>query len=70
MKTVFVRYGKWHKGHPILDDEYVKSSEIIEVENLLDINRMYDDIIDVKVLDHGNENIHTKEDPFSDEGSK
>jgi len=71
MKTVFIKYGEWiGGGHAMLDDEYVKRSKIIEVENLLDLNTMFKDIIDVKVLDHGNESIHTKEDPFSDEGSK
>lgn len=71
MKTVFVKYGVWVSGgHAMFDDEWTEKSEIIEIENLLDLNTKYKHIIDVKVLLNGNESIHTKEDPFSDEGSK
>jgi len=71
MKTVFVKYGVWiNGGHALLDDEWTEKSEIIEIENLLDLNTKYKHIIDVKVLLNGNESIHTQEDPFSDEGSK
>lgn len=71
MKTLFVKYGVWVSGgHALLDDELVEKSEIIEIENLLDLNLRYKHIIDVKILLNGNKSIHTTEEPFSDERSK
>ena len=67
MKTVFVKYGTWLSGgHAMLDDEWVERGKVVEVENLLDLNKDFKHLIDVKVLDDGNENIHTEKGPFAD----
>ena len=71
MKTVFVKYGEWVSGgHAMLDDEWVERGKVVEVENLLDLNKDFKHLIDVKILLNGDKSIHTTEEPFSDERSK
>lgn len=49
--TALVTYWKWQESeHVMIDDSKNKTSEIIEVENLTDINQMFTNIIDVKIL--------------------
>ena len=51
MKTVFVKYKLWVETHPALDDYQIEKSKIIEVDNLLELNDMFSDISDVRILD-------------------
>ena len=52
MKTVLVKYKVWVEApHPQLDDYQVEKSAIVEVINLTDLNHMFENISDVKILD-------------------
>lgn len=49
--TALVIYWKWQEsGHVMLDDTKNKTTEIVEVEKLTDINEMFTNLIDVKIL--------------------
>lgn len=42
MYVVLVHYKEWEPAcHPMLDDVLIRKTEIVEVENLLDINKMF-----------------------------
>lgn len=49
--TALVTYWKWQKsGHAMLDDTKNKTTKIVEVEKLTDINEMFNNLVDVKIL--------------------
>ena len=49
--TALVTYWKWQEsGHVMLDDTKNKTTEIVEVDKLTDINEMFTNLIDVKIL--------------------
>ena len=49
--TVLVIYERWVKSnHALLDDYKVKASKIVEVENLLDLNEKFKNILEIKIL--------------------
>lgn len=49
--TALVTYWKWQEGgHAMLDDTKNKTTKIVEVEKLVDINKMFTNLIDVKIL--------------------
>lgn len=51
MKTVLIHYKKWVEApHPMLDDEFVKCSQVVEVLKLTDLNDMFENITKIKVL--------------------
>lgn len=50
MPVVLVKYKKWINTHPLLNEVSIEKSKVIEVDNLLDINRKFDNIIDIKIL--------------------
>lgn len=52
MKTVLVIYRQLESApHPLLDDTYVKRSKIVKVSDLTDLNKMFQNIVDVKILE-------------------
>jgi hypothetical protein len=49
--TVFVKYKDWVEApHPMLPDSFETFTKIVEVEKLTDLNNMFSDIVDVKIL--------------------
>jgi len=49
--TALVTYWKFTDGgHPMLDDIKTKTTKIVEVDKLIDINEMFTNLIDVKIL--------------------
>jgi len=49
--TVLVNYKELKEApHPMLNDYYVDSSKVIEVEELTDINTMFQIITNIKIL--------------------
>ena len=51
MKTVLVKYYKSViSGHWAIDDSQILKSEIVKVDELTDLNSMFENIDDVKVL--------------------
>ena len=51
LKTVLVKYMVYQDApHPLLDGEWVEKSKVIEVVNLADVNRLFANISDVKIL--------------------
>lgn len=49
--TVLVTYIKWEEApHVMLDDYKHKITKIVEVDKLTDVNRMFTNLIDVKIL--------------------
>ena len=51
MYIVLVHYKKWEPAyHPLMDDELIRKTEIVEVENLLDINKMFPRIEKIEIL--------------------
>lgn len=52
MRTVLVKYKVLIDApHPLLNDEWVLKSEVVEVLKLTDINNMFKNIIDIKVIE-------------------
>jgi hypothetical protein len=57
MITVFVKYKEWSdSGHPMIPESMENRFRILEVENLTDLEKMFDNIQDVKVLGKKNSN--------------
>lgn len=55
MITVLVHYKKWVKApHPMLDGEFVKCSQVVEVIKLTDLNDMFKNITKIQILDRVN----------------
>lgn len=51
MYTVLVHYKEWSPAcHPLLDDDLIRKTEIVEVENLLDLNKMFTEIEKIEIL--------------------
>lgn len=51
MITVFVKYKEWvDSGHPLLTDSLEEFSKIVEVDKLTDLNDMFKNMVDVKIL--------------------
>ena len=51
MKTVLIHYKKWVDApHPMLDGEYVKCSQVVEVLKLADLNDMFKNITKIEIL--------------------
>lgn len=49
--TALVTYWKSQEsGHAMLDDTKNKTTKIVEVEKLVDINEMFTNLVDVKIL--------------------
>ena len=49
--TALVTYWRWEEsGHSMIDDSKNKITQIVEVDNLTDINGMFTNLIDVKIL--------------------
>lgn len=62
MHIVFVRYKEWTDHcHPMIPETMDEYSKIVEVKSLTDLNEMFANIIDVKVLqddeEDGNDSI-------------
>lgn len=52
MITVLVKYQtRVEAPHPMLDDCFLKHTVVVEVLNLTDVNAMFPNIIDVKILE-------------------
>jgi hypothetical protein len=52
MKTVLVTYKEYQDApHALLDGEWVEKSKVIEVSELTDLNDMFKNIINVKILE-------------------
>ena len=51
LKTVLVKYMVYlDASHPLLDGKWMEKSQVIEVVNLADVNRLFANISDVKIL--------------------
>ena len=51
MKIVLVKYKEWAKPpHALLDGCWVNHSKVVEVDKLTDLNNMFKNIKDIKVL--------------------
>lgn len=51
MKTVLVKYRQWIEGVKQLDGHWTEKSEIVEVYDLKQLNKMFENITDVKILE-------------------
>lgn len=52
MRTVLVKYKVLQDaGHPMMDDYWEEKSQVIEVMKVTDVNSMFSNITDVKVLE-------------------
>jgi hypothetical protein len=52
MKTVLVKYKIYQDApHPLLDGEWVEKSEVVKVSDLTEVNSMFKNITDVKILE-------------------
>lgn len=50
-KKVLVKYMVYQDSpHPLFDGEWIEKSKVIEVSNLTDVNKMFENIFDVKIL--------------------
>ena len=50
-KKVLVKYMVFQDApHPLLDGEWIEKSKVVEVSNLTDVNKMFKNISDVKIL--------------------
>lgn len=51
MYIVLVHYKEWKSAcHPMLDDDLIRKTEIVEVENLSEINKMFSRIEKIDIL--------------------
>ncbi len=51
LKKVLVKYMVYRDApHPLLDGEWVEKSKVIEVLDLTEVNKMFENISDVKIL--------------------
>lgn len=51
MITALVKYKKRKEApHPMLDDYYITKSKVVEVEKATDINDLFKNIVDIKIL--------------------
>ncbi len=51
MITVFIKHQEWIDApHAMLDGDFITRSEIVKVSDLLELNQMFKNIIEVKVL--------------------
>jgi hypothetical protein len=51
LKKVLVKYMIFQDApHPLLDGEWIEKSKVIEVYNLTEVNKMFQNISDIKVL--------------------
>ena len=49
--TILVTYYEYTDAtHPLLDDTKQKKSKVVEVDNLTEVNGLFENVIDVKVL--------------------
>ncbi len=55
MITVLIHYKKWVEApHPMLDGEFIKCSQVVEVLKLTDLNEMFKNITKIEILDRVN----------------
>ena len=58
MKTVLVTYKEFiDSGHALLDGKFVRRSKVVEVKELTNINDMFKNITNVKVLNDCKEDL-------------
>ena len=51
LKKVLVKYMIFQDApHPLLDGEWIEKSKVIEVYNLTEVNKMFQNISDIKIL--------------------
>ena len=51
-KKVLVKYMVFQDApHPLLDGEWIEKSEVVEVSNLTEVNKMFGNISDIKILE-------------------
>ena len=51
MKTVLIHYKKWVDApHALLNGEYVKCTQVVEVLKLTDLNDMFKNITKIEIL--------------------
>jgi len=51
MITALVKYKIWLEApHPLLNDTYTTTSKVVEVEKATDLNGMFENIVDIKIL--------------------
>lgn len=51
MITALVKFRVLAKaGHPMLDDQWITKSKVVEVEKATDLNELFNHIIDIKIL--------------------